>query len=236
MVQKIIGVITMKPEKNIRMSECFITVVFLVLSGGFQDAYTYFMRNHVFSNAQTGNLVIMGERFMTGRWREGLMYLFPLCSFALGVIVAEQFEGHFSKTKSISWWQGIVLMEMLILFVVGFMPEKLNTIATSMVSFSCAMQVQSFRKVNNYPYASTMIIGNMRSAASSLSEYIRNRNREVLKRSATYFGIIFVFFIGAGLGGVLSPKIGMGAIWISDILLFIAFLLMFEKNNKNGES
>lgn len=218
------------PENKVQLSESFMTVVFLVLSGGFQDAYTYFNRDHVFSNAQTGNLVIMSEHFMTGRWKEGFMYLFPLCSFVLGVILAEQLEGRFNKIKKINWCQGIVLIEMAILFVVGFIPADFNTVATSMVSFSCAMQVQSFRKVNNYPYASTMIIGNTKSAAASLSEFLRSKNIEVLKKSLTYFGVIFVFFIGAGLGGVLSPKIGMGAIWISDILLFIAFLLMFDRD------
>ena len=42
-------------QEDIQMSEAFITSVFLALSGGFQDAYTYFTRNEVFSNAQTGN-------------------------------------------------------------------------------------------------------------------------------------------------------------------------------------
>ena len=36
------------------MSEAFINSVFLAMSGGLQDAYTYFTRNEVFSNAQTG--------------------------------------------------------------------------------------------------------------------------------------------------------------------------------------
>ena len=46
-----------------QMSEAFITCVFLALSGGFQDAYTYFVRDGVFSNAQTGNVVLMSQSF-----------------------------------------------------------------------------------------------------------------------------------------------------------------------------
>lgn len=61
-----------------QMSEAFITSVFLALSGGFQDAYTYFTRDGVFSNAQTGNVVLMSQHFMMGEWSEGLRYLFPL--------------------------------------------------------------------------------------------------------------------------------------------------------------
>ena len=42
-----------------QMSEAFINSIFLALSGGFQDAYTYNTRDKVFSNAQTGNVVLM---------------------------------------------------------------------------------------------------------------------------------------------------------------------------------
>ncbi|MDY5665615.1 MAG: YoaK family protein, partial [Blautia sp.] len=51
------------PQKQ--MSEAFINSVFLALSGGFQDAYTYNTRDGVFSNAQTGNVVLMSQHFMT---------------------------------------------------------------------------------------------------------------------------------------------------------------------------
>ena len=36
-----------------QMSEAFSTMVFLTLSGGLQDAYTYCVRGQVFANAQT---------------------------------------------------------------------------------------------------------------------------------------------------------------------------------------
>lgn len=38
-----------------QMSDSFRAAVFIILSGGFQDAYTYFCRGEVFANAQTGN-------------------------------------------------------------------------------------------------------------------------------------------------------------------------------------
>ena len=40
------------------MSESFLTAVFLSLSGGLQDAYTYLFRGKVFANAQTGNIAV----------------------------------------------------------------------------------------------------------------------------------------------------------------------------------
>lgn len=213
------------PQKQ--MSEAFINSVFLATSGGFQDAYTYFTRNKVFSNAQTGNVVLMSEHFMKGEWQDGLKYLIPLFAFAAGVFVAEQIQAKFRLSQKLHWRQGILLIEILILILVGFMPEKLNMLATVLVSFSCAMQVQAFRKVDGYSYASTMCIGNLRNGTASLSMYLRERKTGLLKQALYYFGIILFFAIGAGLGGVISIEIGYRAIWVSDGLLLVSTLLMF---------
>ena len=76
----------MNEKKNeLQMSEAFLTSIFLAVSGGFQDAYTYNTREEVFSNAQTGNVVLMSQHFMCGEWMAGLRYLFPILSFAVGV-------------------------------------------------------------------------------------------------------------------------------------------------------
>ena len=70
-----------------QMSEAFINSMFLALSGGFQDAYTYNCRDEVFSNAQTGNVVLMSQNFLEGNFTAGLRYLFPILFFAMGVFL-----------------------------------------------------------------------------------------------------------------------------------------------------
>ena len=42
-----------------QMSDTFHAAVFVTLSGGFQDAYTYICRAQVFANAQTGNIAAL---------------------------------------------------------------------------------------------------------------------------------------------------------------------------------
>ena len=210
-----------------QMSEAFITSVFLALSGGFQDAYTDFTRDGVFSNAQTGNVVLMSQHFMMGEWSEGLRYLFPLLAFAVGVFVAERIQGSFKYARKLHWRQSVLLCEMAILVFVGFLPENLNMAATVLVSFSCAMQVQTFRKVGGYSYASTMCIGNLRSGTAAFSLYLREKRPEQIRQALYYFGIILFFAVGAGIGGNLSVRYGFHVIWISGGLLLISFLLMF---------
>ena len=211
-------------------SETFRLSALLALSGGFQDAYTYNVRDRVFSNAQTGNVVLMSQHLMMGKWAEALHYLFPVIAFAMGVFVAERVQQKYKYRSCIHWRQIIVALEIAILFLVGFIPVQFNMAATMLVSFSCAMQVQTFRKVHGYGYASTMCIGNLRAGTESLSVYLRDKKPGALKKAVHYYGIILIFAVGAGLGGVMSLHIGLRAIWISPVLLTAACLLMnYEK-------
>lgn len=208
------------------MSKSFVNSIFLAMSGGFQDAYTYFSRGKVFANAQTGNVVLMSQHFFEKEWLAGLRYLLPILAFAMGVFVVEQLEGNFRYAKRIHWRQGVVLIEIAGLFVVGFIPTECDVAANALVSFVCAMQVQAFRKVSTYAYASTMCIGNLRSGTASLSAFLRERRPEYLKQALHYFGVIFVFAIGAGAGGVLSLRYGIRSIWVCCGLLLVSVILM----------
>ena len=211
-------------------SETFLLSAILALSGGFQDAYTYNARDEVFSNAQTGNVVLMSQHLMMGDFKIALRYLFPLIAFALGVLVAERISHRYKNASRIHWRQIVVLVEIVILFAVGFIPVRFNLLATMLVSFACSMQVQTFRKVNGYGYASTMCIGNLRSGTESLSIYLRDRNIGALKKTAHYYGIILIFAIGAGIGGVCSLHIGIRAIWASSVLLAIVCAMMVREH------
>ena len=221
-----------KKLPDIQMSEAFINCVFLAMSGGLQDAYTYFTRNEVFSNAQTGNVVLMSTHFMMGEWYQGLKYLLPFLAFGLGVFVTERIQGKYKNATRLHWRQAILLIEIIILIAVGFMPHSMDMFATIIVSFSCAMQVQAFRKVNGYSYASTMCIGNLRSGTAAISGYFREKKPKQLEQAMYYFGIIFMFAVGAGIGGNLSIHFGIRMIWVSCGFLTVSFLLMFVEKYK----
>ncbi len=210
-----------------QMSDKFRSAVFIILSGGFQDAYTYCCRDGVFANAQTGNIVLMSSALFRGEWDKVAKYLVPVISFLIGIAVAELVHVHYKRYERIHWRQIVLIEEIVLLFIVGFIPETMNAIANALVSFVCALQVQTFHKIHGQPYASTMCIGNMRSGMESLCAYLRSHDRGTLTRSLTYFGVIGVFAAGAGIGSVLSTAIGHGVIWVCCGLLTVSFCLMF---------
>ena len=214
-----------------QMSDSMLTAFFIILSGGLQDAYTYCCRGKVFANAQTGNIVLLSTHLFEGDWGQALRYLVPVLAFLLGIYIAECVHRHFKRMEKVHWRQLIILAEIVLLAAVGFLPETLNTTANAVVSFVCAMQVQTFRKVRGHAYASTMCIGNMRSGMDSLCSWVLNRNPAALKKSLYYWGIILLFALGAGLGSLTLDLCGAKAIWLSCLLLAVSFCLMFLKED-----
>ena len=227
--------ITMQRKLHGQMSESFLIAGILSISGGLQDAYTYMYRGKVFANAQTGNIVLLAQNLVDRNWSVALRYFSPLLFFALGVAAAECIHMRYQKAQRIHWRQLVLAIEILLLFAVGFFPNEMDLLANAMVSFACAMQVQAFRKVNGYAFASTMCIGNLRSGMESLCAYGKTKDKKILRKSGNYFGIIFLFAVGAALGGHMIGYIGARTIWISCIILLISFLCMFIKEEKKEQ-
>lgn len=223
-----------------QMSESAIVMGLLCISGGFQDAYTYNCRGGVFANAQTGNMVLLGQNFAAGHWEAGLRYLLPVLAFTAGIFMAEKIRRRFWKAEGLHWRQIVILAEAILLFAVGWMGQQANVWANILVSFVCAMQVQSFRKLNGNVYATTMCIGNLRTATDLFCSYRSTKERGLLNKSLLYYGFIGIFIAGAAVGGILTGILQEKAIWISCGLLALAFLLMFlreeeaEKRNRKS--
>lgn len=215
-----------------QMSESFLTVAFLSLSGGLQDAYTYFSRGKVFANAQTGNVILLSQGIFEQDGATIVRYLIPLLSFAFGVAACEGIRSLFSNRGFLHWRQVVLIAEIALLFAVSFLPDTLDVLANALVSFSCAMQVQAFRKVEGHPFASTMCIGNLRSGVDALCSFARIGKKSELRKAFCYFALIVLFGLGAGMGGSLIAAFGFRTIWISCLLLLIAFGLMFFGKGK----
>lgn len=159
----------MKHGKHIQVSESFLLCALLTMTGGFLDVYTYITRGHVFANAQTGNVVLLGLNLAEGNIKEVAFYLFPIIAFALGILFTEWIRAKFKEYDLLHWRQIVVFFEALLLFFPAFMASGMwDTAVNILVSFVCAVQVESFRKVNGHSVATTMCTGNLRSATEQI--------------------------------------------------------------------
>ncbi len=219
--------------KSNQMSDSRINAVFLILSGGILDAYTYCCRGGVFANAQTGNLVLMSKYLFQWDLPYTIRYFIPVCIFIIGIFLAEYIHRHCRYIKMVHWRQLILIVEIIMLTIAGFVPHKYDVAANIMVSFVCAMQVQAFRTMDGLTYSSTMCTGNIRYAAESLCTYFYSGEKHYLNTAIKYFSVILLFASGAGIGSVLTLKYDISAVWSVCILLFISFCIMYI--NKSGK-
>lgn len=208
------------------IAEFYGTGVILATVGGFFDSYSYASRNKVFANAQTGNLVLLASNISKGNWLDSLHYFLPILSFFLGVLLVLKLKSKFDEHPHVHWHQLILKIEIVITAIVGFIPQDLSSVANILVSLTCAMQFEAFRRMNGKPYATTMCTGNLRSATDNLFHYIQFRDKENLKLSLQYYGIILMFLIGAALGAIFTSIMGIRSIFICVIGLVGALIVL----------
>ena len=148
------------------MSESIRLGALLAVSGGFMDAYSYIQRDHVFANAQTGNILLFGVNLSEGNFSGAMHYFLPVLAFIAGIASAEFVR--MRERNFLHWRQVSVITEAVILAAVAFFPLSLNLPANALISFACGIQVESFRKIRGNSAATTMCIGNMRSGTQHL--------------------------------------------------------------------
>ena len=210
-----------------QMSETIELGIVLALSGGFMDAYSYMCRDHVFANAQTGNILLFGVNLSQGNWGTALHYLGPILAFIVGLALSDLFRLIRRGTERLHWRQVTVALEAIVLFIVSFLPQSMNLLGNSLTSLACGLQVESFRKIHGNGIATTMCIGNLRSATQNLCEFLRTKNTEFARKSGLYFFTILCFTVGAIFGNLAVGLWAEKAILCASRLLVIAFCMMF---------
>ena len=218
-----------KNEFENQISDSRRLAFFFSFSGGFQDAYSYICRGNVFANAQTGNIVLLSGHLISGQFIKAIHYIFPILAFLSGIYLTEWIQYLYKKNRILHWRQIILFFEIVAMVFVGCLPSSMNVLANIILSFSCAMQVSSFKKFRGITFATTMCIGNMRNATESLAQYHIYSQKESIYKSLHYYGAIVIFSFGSSLGFIFSKLLGLISIWIAALFLFVGFILMLIK-------
>lgn len=217
----------MKKVKQI--SDSILLGIILAVVGGFLDAYTYLIRGGVFANAQTGNIVLLGVNLAQSNYSEAVHYLVPILAFAFGILTVELIKSELKSNVSVHWRQIIVIIELILLFACSFIDSGVgNALVNTVISFVCALQVESFRAVEGNAAATTMCTGNLRSGTEQLFLAMKFKDKQHLKKGIVYYVIIAAFVFGAVMGALIINYLGIKAILVACALLLLSFFLMFE--------
>lgn len=206
-------------------SESYYVAALLSITGGFLDAYTFISRDGVFANAQTGNFARLAICLADGKWELVIRYFIPIVFFVVGVSVAMWISRKTPQSSLLCWQHYTILLEIVLLFIVSWIPYgKISNIAANiLVSFTCAIQAESFRKVLGTPFASTMCTGNLRNATEYLNNFFVNKEKNFLQKSIQYFGIDILFVFGAVVGTFATKNLKTYATLCCCCILCVVF-------------
>lgn len=221
----------MKNSADNQMSESIMIWLLLAWTGGAMDAHSYLFRGHVFSSAQTGNILLFGFNMAIRDYPEALSHLWPILAFMMGVFVADRirYSWHISN---LHWRQNSLFIEIFLIVIVSFTPNSLDSLANVLLALACSLQVESFRTVHHRRAASTMLVGNLRSFTSALEGFIRTRSAEHLEEIIIFSSLIFSFIIGAICESILNAFFGKFSILLCCILLFLVLIMLSIKPKK----
>ena len=221
--------------KSVQPSESLPVGLLLALTGGLLDAYSYLNRGEVFSTAETGNLVLLGVHAAQRDWSGALHYLFPVLAFAAGILAAEwvrrRFDGEGPVTR-VHWRIPLLLAECAAIVLVSFLPlGGPDFLANIVISFTSALQVESFRNIQGCGCVTTMCTGNLRSASENLFHWLVRRDPQALPKLRLYFGLIGCFVLGAVLSSLLTPLLAQRTALAACLPLAAVVLLLVRGQN-----
>lgn len=215
------------------------TASLLAAAGGYLDAFTYIGHGHVFANAMTGNVVLLGVNCISGSWGTGLRHLPPIVAFLVGVFAAKAIHLLAAQRLLRFPYLSVLALEIAILAGLSILPASTADFwITTSIAFAASVQVQSFRKVGERSYNSTFTTGNLRILSEAVFDWLfAGRTPEIAAVIRDFAFICTSFFAGAVAGGFATPlfeKWGMlnRALWIDMLLLLVVVVRVWPTRQK----
>jgi uncharacterized membrane protein YoaK (UPF0700 family) len=193
----------------------------LAAAGGFLDGFTYVGHGHVFANAMTGNVVLLGINFISGSWSTAFRHLPPIVAFLLGIFAAKALHLRPVLRPLRDPYMAALALEIGMLLVLSLLPQSTADIAiTASVAFAASVQVGMFREVNGRSYNSTFVTGNLRTLSEAAFDWYMDGHRPEAARVVRDFSMICTAFLfGATAGGYAAGRFGNRALWCDIVLL-----------------
>lgn len=194
----------------------------LMVATGFVDAYTFLRHGHVFAQAMTGNLVLIGigafDPTVVPFWRPLVAYL----GFVAGVAVVWAWSR--LREQPVPGPQVATLgLQVVVLVLVGLLSDQVPPAAVVVViAFTAGMQIAAFRGVGRAEFTTTVMTTNSMKAVSAALSALTSTDPEDKAVARAYGTALACFVAGAFLGAFLSTRWGDRAAWVDAALFALA--------------
>ena len=208
----------------------------LTFAAGLLDIYSYMLRGHVFANAITGNLVLLGMNLSAGHWLNCGRYLFAISAYGAGILVANIIHEKMPLPWGLSWKQFVLFLEIVVLLPIAFIPSgDWNLLVNGMISFTCAMQVRAFQHVHGLPFVSTTCTGNLRKGTNALFSGLFHHDLNEIRKAHHYYLVILSFVLGAVTGAFAFRDVSPYLVFIIPaVFLVVLWIISAERKLKRA--
>ncbi|TLG77478.1 YoaK family protein [Culicoidibacter larvae] len=170
---------------------------------GYINAYSLLFENSSLVSPQTGNLVNLGIKLSQGFSAGLLTNLMIFSGFGIGCFLAPWL---LSKVKNkqieffLTWTVFVAPIWINLLFINTITP----LFSILLLSFVSGVGLCFFRKINQLDLNNNIMTGNLKNMYAALFEVTILKKVEKYKTILEYALIIFLFFIGTFIAGLLS--------------------------------
>jgi uncharacterized membrane protein YoaK (UPF0700 family) len=180
---------------------------FATTAGGATDAWVYLAHGHVFANAQSGNVVLMGIALAGGDVASAAMHLSTLLAFVTGVL-ASRLSGHLLKRRRLNSRNIRLSLVCVMLVALGLFDDRMSDGAlTACVGFIAGVQIASLSHIGSWSFNTGMTTGNLLAGMSALAKALTGSTEE-WPHAAVMLVLCFAFAVGAVAGAWLTPRLG----------------------------
>jgi uncharacterized membrane protein YoaK (UPF0700 family) len=176
-------------------------------AGGAMDAWVYLAHGHVFANAQSGNVVLMGTALAAGDVVSAATHLPSLLAFVAGAL-ASRLSGQLLKRRRLNSRNVRLGLACVMLVALGPFADRMsNPAITACVGFIAGVHITSLSHIGSWSFNTGMTTGNLLAGVSALAKALTG-SAEEWPHAAAMLVLCFAFGAGAVAGAWLTPQLG----------------------------
>lgn len=198
---------------------------------GFIDAYTFLTHDGLFASAQTGNLVVLGAKVVSGNFSEVFIHVSSFAGFAIGAFIAQGIVEH-HKNYGEGKYRIYLFFQVIFLLLVAIIQEY---IGASMIAFLLGLlagyELTVFRKVKATSMNNGIMTGNIKNMMNNLYLAIFYKDRSAINTFSTLLIGLFVFMFGIIIGTSIVLFNEALVLWTAFIVTAICYMwLLFKRD------
>lgn len=205
----------------------------MAASAGGLDAYTYLFHGEVFAGLQTGNFILLGLNLGCGNFRTALRFIIPIGAFFIGSVATRFLQRQLIDEPYLRRRKKIVLtIEISLMLATALLsPYISHKLASALLSFVAAAQLQEFRKLHGEPFTSLMMTGNLRTLGEKAWDAFVHYDIKARTKFVDTAIVILSFIFGAVLTSFFGNIFHTATIVLSAVFLTISLFILHTKKN-----